>query len=164
MALVTNSYMEITLEIADRDLNKAKASVKLPAATTLAQATTFINGSLITLIQAISNGIVYGWSISLGAKETDPTVVAVEASDVQRKGSFRFRAANGTPVKLEVPSINNNFVVDFTNVLDPTATEVTDLVDLMVNGDGTVAPISNAGSSVAVFNGAFKIHRQSSAG
>lgn len=163
MALTADNYLTVTVTMQDLNLNKSDISVKLPAATTLAQAQAFL-ATLVTALDAISNAIVRATSISISSKETDPAVAAVEASDVERKGLFSFAAANNTPLSLQVPSIDTNFVINFTNLIDREATEVAAFIDLIVNGNGTVAPVSNAGSSVAIFRNAKQIHRGSSKG
>jgi len=150
--------MSVSIQVADRDLNKSDVNFKIDPATTLAAAQTLV-ANAIAALDPITNGLIYGWSISLGAEETDPAVVAVEASDVQRKGQFKFTSDIGTPMRIEVPSIDNTKVVDFSNIISNADADVAAFITFYLAN-----ALTNSGAGASQFNGAEKIHRKSSRG
>lgn len=168
MALVGTATYSVVISMVDRDNNKSTLGVSYPSGNTIANITSEVTGSLIPAIEGISDAVVSGFSIATGASETDPAVLAgaPETSDVERKGSFVFRAANGATMALEVPSVRNTLVVDGTNVLDKNDADVAAFIAAFLTaGVDGLAPSSYLGSALVALEGApKKIHRKSRKG
>lgn len=165
MALTTDPTFNVTVGVRDRDNNYRTVSASYPSTNTIDNVTDEVTGSLIPAIQGATDGVVVGYTISLGAYDY-AAPEAGESSDVERKGVFGFRANNGQTMKIEIPSIKNTLVVDGTNVLD-----ITDPLVLAVEAaymtaglDGLAATTSIGGVLAAREGVPHKIHRRSSKG
>jgi len=165
MALVQNDYYLLTATVQDRENNKSDVSFRVDLALDITDLLTAIPTTFIPLIDALTDGVIVGWGLSLGAIETAPAA-APSTSDVERKGTFMFRDTAGRPVTVQVPSISNALVVAGDNALDLTATAVDNFIDAMVGGTifGALAPQSAAGNDISRFIDARKRHRKSSKG
>lgn len=162
MALTTDAVWQCSWTFRDTDRNIGQATVCLPGATTAANVETFM-GSMSTILQALSNATLVGWSYSKGAIDPDANV-ADEASDSERKGSFTFQDANGFQSTLTIPSIDNAKVVDRSNVIPLDDTDVAAYADAIITGLGGVAPTNVRGVSYSRVVKADKTHRRSSKG
>lgn len=167
MAITLDAVALVSISVTDRDLNTRQFSFPVSSGETFADIQTFVTGSVIPAVDALVNGIVTGYSVNFSAD--DVVVVntdADEASDVERKGVFQFIAANKAISKIEIPSIDNAFVIDGTNLLNLQAPEVQALRDLWVpTGTPAVQPVTMTGSSfVNLYDIPHKIHRKSSKG
>lgn len=167
MALTPDNVWTCSASFVDRDLNGSSIAVFLPAALTFAQADTAF-AEVRTAMAVLLDSVIQGWNMGKGAHDYALVVgSAPETSDVERKGVFQWRAANGALLKLELPSIKNTYVIDGTNTIDPTDLDVIAFVDTMINttiGAGN-SPVTYLGSDlVAGFGTPHKIHRKSKKG
>jgi len=167
MALTADLVWVGSITFVDRDLNPSTVTLYAPAALTYAQAQTMLD-EVRGAMETLSDAVPSAWSLSKGAKDLALVVgSAPETSDVERKGVFQWRAANGALLKLEVPSIKNTYVIDGSNVIDPADADVTAFKDLMVNttvGAGN-SPVTYLGSDlIGSYGTAYKRHRASSKG
>lgn len=167
MAFTNDIAWSATATFQDRDRNNSTMSINLPAALTFAAAETaalaFFNAAAAT-----SDAVLYNYGLSKGATDYDLLVaLPPETSDVERKGVFQARAANGQIVKFEVPSIKNTLVVDGTNVILVADASVTAFIAAILDtglGAGNSA-VTNAGADLIANHGTpHKIHRKSSKG
>lgn len=167
MAFTSDATWAASGTFQDRDRNTASMSIRLPGALTFAQAETAAL-AVFNAAAAISDAIFYDYNLSRGAMDfAQLTALAPETADVERKGVFQCRAANGQTVKFEVPSIKNTLVVDGTNVLLASDTDVAAFIAVLQDtglGAGN-SPVTNAGSDLVANVGTpHKIHRKSSKG
>jgi hypothetical protein len=167
MALTQDVVARVTVFFVDRDSNRGTTSVYYPSANTVANIIDEVEGTLIPALQGMSDAVVDGWAINFGAD--DPAVSAADApetSDVERKGSFVFKAANGQIVSAQIPSIKNTLVVDGTNVINSADALTIAYVDAMTTaGIDGLLPTSNVASDITSIVGfGAKIHRKSSKG
>ena len=168
MALSAIPFWQVTASIADRDTNVRTFSFNLPAALTLAAATTAAE-AVITLAMVLINGTLVRYNLSTGKYETTyPATLPPEESDVERKGVFVFATATfGQHVKIELPSFNNDYVVDKTNAIDPNDADVAAFIAAVIDtglGAGN-SPVSASGADVTgLFSAPQKIHRRSTKG
>jgi len=168
MALTVSNQMTLTVKLVDREGNVSSPSFRFGA---LLDVTDFIDAIPITLVPAIaalSNAEVAGWTLTHSA--TDPDVPAVtqpvEASDVERKGRWSLRTANGHSVTVEIPSIDNTFVIDGTQSINRAATEVATFEDILIGNTllDTAFLVSNRGEAVTGVVKAVKVHVASTKG
>lgn len=163
MAIVQDGYWLVTYTFVDNDNNKGYTGVYLDGADTFADA--YTNATAIgAAMQALSNGVLAGIAMSRSAYEDalDFTTMS-EASDVERKGVFSFAGANPADrTRLEVPSINNTFVVEGSNIIDVNNATVQAFVAAVVT---TNAAVTIHGVDLTrQLNTPHKIHRGSSKG
>ena len=113
MALTATPNWEVSATVADRDKNLRSFSFNLPSALTFAAATAAAE-AIITAATALINGVIVRYGLLGGKYEsTYPATLPPEGSDVERKGVFVFNTTVfGQHVKVELPSINNDYVVD----------------------------------------------------
>lgn len=164
MALVENPGYDLSFTLQDLDLNKRGFTIRLPDGIVVDDVVAALSGTFQTLLAGISDAVLVGYSLSKSAY--DPAAVdAPESSDVERKGSFVFRATNNQLGKMEVPSIKNTLVINKTNQIDTDNAAVAAFVDFILNGlVGLGQPVTNTGASYTSLVSAEKIHRGSSRG
>jgi len=168
MALTATPNWEVSATVADRDKNLRSISFNLPSALTFAAATTAAE-AIITAAATLINGVIVRYGLLGGKYEsTYPATLPPEGSDVERKGVFVFNTTVfGQHVKVELPSINNDYVVDGSNIIDQADADVAAFVDAMVDtglGAGN-SPVSATGADITgLFGAPKKIHRKSSKG
>lgn len=163
MPLVENDYWIATITFVDNDDNRASFGVYLPGASLYADAYTDLSG-IATAAAALSNAEVLSLSLTRNAHEDALNYATIsEASDVERKAAFSFRGDN--PVvrtRLELPSIDNTFVVEGTNVIDVNNATVQAFITALLT---TAGIITNRGEVLTMVDGGpRKIHRGSSKG
>lgn len=164
MAITTDAYWQLGLTFQDRDKNTSQMQLLLPDAIVIADAVAAIDGTFGALVGALSDAVLVGYSFSRGGFDY-AAVQAAETSDVERKGSFSFRADNGQVLRVTVPSIKNTLVVDGTNKINEADASVAAFIDYILNGIvGVLAPTTNAGGNPTQVINAVKTHRGSSKG
>jgi hypothetical protein len=162
MALTLGTVWNVDVTLRDRDRNDGSISVHVPGATAEADLIDYVEDVLIPAVNALSDAEVIGYSI--GKTASDPVAATpAEASDVERKGVFTFRDAEGFTVTVSVPSIMNTLVVDNTNQIQATGAPA-DFVTAMVTGADGVAASTRRGIDLTALAAAKKTHRKSSKG
>jgi len=168
MALAATPTWQVDVSVADVDNNIRKFSFNLPNALTFAAANT---AALVVINAAITliNGVITKYNLSGGYFEnTYPATPADANSDSERKAVFVFATTvYGQLVRLELPSIKPDYVVDGSNVLDVANADVDAFVQAMIDtgiGAGN-SPVSAYGTDITgLFSVPRKIHRASSKG
>lgn len=165
MALSSDPTMTLTLSLLDRDRNVGTMSMSINNGGLLAVIETAITGTIIPAVQAITDAVVIAYTLSVGAHDHS-AAAAVEASDVERKGVFSFRAADGASYVTQVPSIKNTLVIDRSNLIDLADAAVITFVNMITDGSilGVAAPKTYLGSDIIGLVKAVKKHRGSSVG
>lgn len=157
------TVLTLTATFVDSEQNTRTASTNRPASTT----TTFAD--ILSEAQAFANVLdplslckITSMNASFGGPVEDPGTEANPAlSDVERKGSFVFLAANGSVSKLEIPGITSDVVQRKTNVIDDTNADVLALIAYMT---GASPSVTSYGVALTELKSAKKIHRKSSKG
>jgi hypothetical protein len=165
MALTNDLTMNLTLSCMDRDRNTATVSFNIANGGLLAVIELAITGTIIPAVQALMDCTVVGWSLTTGGHDFAAALPA-ESSDVERKGVFSFRAANGASYVLAVPSIKNTLVIDRTNQIDMSANAVQTFVATVLDGSilGIAHPVTYLNSDLVSLEKAVKKHRGSGVG
>jgi len=165
MALVADTTMSLTLSLMDRDRNVSTLGFNINNGGLLAVIETAISATIIPAVEAISDAAVIAWTLSVGARDHAPALPA-ESSDVERKGVFSFRAADGASYVTSVPSFKNTLVIDETNIIDKTAAAVVTFTDMVLDGSilGIAHPVTYLGSDIVNLVKAVKKHRGSGVG
>lgn len=165
MALTTDPTMGLTLTLMDRDKNVSTLGFYVVNGGLLAVIEAAITATLIPAVQAITDAVVIAWTLTTGARDYAPTLPA-ESSDVERKGVFSFRAANGASYVVAVPSIKNTMVIDETNVIDKLDASIAAFIDAVLDGSilGIAHPVTYLGSDIVSLTKAVKKHRGSGVG
>lgn len=168
MALLPGLTWDVSISFKDKDNNLSGFGFYLPAALSADDA---IAAATFIAQQAdpLSNGVLVALSASKvlfdNVAFTSPAPVE---SDVERKGVFQFQTATrGVKTKVEIPSLDNQFVAAGSNVLKMDNALVLAFQAAMLNtGLGAAnSPITVAGLDlVSAFGVPHKIHRGSSKG
>lgn len=165
MALVQRPTYDVTLSLVDRDRNVSNLSVHIPTTSLIGAVETWVTGTLIPAVTALTNAVVKAYSISTSAVDDAAVALAPEESDVERKGVFSFRAADGSAQLVSIPSLVNTVVIDETNVIDKADAAVIAFVNAILNTSaGLITPSSYLGSNIVLLDKAVKKHRGSSRG
>jgi hypothetical protein len=157
--------MSLTLSLLDRDRNIGTMSFSINNGGTLAIIEAAITGTIIPAVQAITDSVVIAYTLSTGAHDYAPAD-PVEASDVERKGVFSFRADNGASYVVAVPSIKNTMVIDRTNQINLADAAVIAFANMVTDGSilGIAHPVTYLGADIVGLVKAVKKHRGSSVG
>jgi hypothetical protein len=157
--------MSLTLSLMDRDKNVSTLGFYIVNGGLLAVIETAIADVLIPAVQAVTDAVVIAWSLTTGARDYAPTLPP-EGSDVERKGVFSFRAANGASYVVSVPSFKNTLVIDETNVINKLDGVVSDFIGVVLDGTvlGIAHPVTYLGSDIVSLTKAVKKHRGSGVG
>jgi len=165
MALIQEPTYSVTLSLVDRDRNVSTMSVHIPTTSLIGAVETWVTGTLIPAVQGITNAVVKAWSISTVAVDDAAVALAAEASDVERKGVFSFRASDGSTSIISVPSILNTVVIDETNIINKADALVIAFRDAILNTSGLLITASTyLASDLIMLDKAVKHHRGSSRG
>ena len=167
MALVADTVARVALFYVDRDNNQASVSAYYGSDNTVANIIAEVEGVLAPAVSGMVDAVLTGYSINFGADDTAVSSAnAPETSDVERKGSFVFKAANGQIVSMQLPSVKNTLVVDGTNVINSAdALTVAFVAAVTTAGVDGLQPTTNIGEPViSLERPGRKIHRGSSKG
>lgn len=105
MALTAKPTLTVTIDYIDGSGSPGRSTAHLPAATTLAQATTLVD-ALVAAIAAASDCGIISYSIATGKIETaSPSADAL--SRVEHKAQFTFRTAAGKTAQFSFPDPND---------------------------------------------------------
>lgn len=166
MALTESDQWFTSVQFQDRDKNIGTMSFYIPGAQTYAQAYTLAS-NIATLALALSDAVLL--SVQLSRAAYDPTVgsttLPAETSDVERKGVFSFKGDSPiTSTTVNIPSVNNIFVVDGSNIINPADPAVQAFILAITAGAGA-GPVSIHGDDITRHvPPAKKVHRKSSKG
>ena len=157
--------VRFVLTLEDRDRNTSNVTISLPSTTSIVD----LLGNLAAieaLVAGLSNANIVDGTISIDLRQSTAWAPAPEASDVERKAVFTFETANeGSFAKIEVPSVDNNIVIDGTNLLNPDAVSVAAFVSFMTGGVPALgAPVNGPGHDITRLLKAYKMHRGSRRG
>lgn len=167
MAIVRSSVYNITITGVDRDKNRGSIQFYVDTGNTILEVVTAISTTIIPRVQAISDMLITGWTISSVAEESDLSAQAPESSDVERKGVFSFGCSDGTTMVLQVPSFLNTLVIDGTNTINTTAAAVTNFTEMVISDAvlALVRPRNYRGVDAnSVVKAPYKRHRRNSKG
>ena len=162
-AVNLDPVLTISVTFRDGDKNVRTASTNRAATTgttfadILTEAQDFAN-----LLDPLSNCEIIAVNTSFGGPVVDDLVEGTQTfSDVERKGSFVFRAANGSTSKIEIPGIDSDILLTGTNIIDPNNADVVAFVNWMT---GATPSVTGYGVALTELMSAKKIHRKSSEG
>jgi len=161
MALVQDSAWSAIVSFTDNDANIARFGLNVIGTDDYDAAYTKVS-AVATAAAALSNGQIYSISLSKGAFEDALNYATIsESSDVERKLVVQMRGDDpNIKTKIEVPSVNNAFIVDGSNVADVNNATVAALVTALVAN-----AVTNRGEALTMVQGVpHKIHRKSSKG
>lgn len=164
MALTLSPVYDIAITLIDLDWNSSSMSLHFPASEAIATVEAFVVSDVIPAIQGISNAVVKSWSITRSAIDNAAVADAPEESDVERKGVFSFRAADGSAYTIGVPSLINDVVIDRTNLINTGDTLVVAFLDAMITGGTGALPSTYLASDIVRLDHARKTHRGSRGG
>lgn len=166
MAITPSPTYNVSVSLVDRDKNRSSVSFHVPTTVTVGALADQMGSSLLPAITGVSDAVIESWSITLSATDQDAVDLAPESSDVERKGVFSFRAANGAPFVCQVPSIKNTVVIDETNIIDREDADVAAFITA-VTDPGLLElgkPATYLGSDIVRLDKAVKKHRGSGRG
>lgn len=150
----------ITVSVEDRDKETATMDFYVDTVNTILEIDTAVTTYFRPRIAAITNGIVRRVTVTTSWSDDDPAL-PIEASDVERKGAFSFRAANSASYRLEVPSFRNELVIDRSRTINTADPAVAAFVELVTSPTllALVRPRTYLGSDITALESAEKIFR-----
>lgn len=157
--------VRFALTLEDRDYNKSNCTISLPSTTSIVDLVANL-AAIEALIAGISNANIVDGTISIDLRQATAWEPAPEASDVERKAVFTFATENdGSFAKIEVPSVDNDVVMDGSNLLRLDAVSVAAFIGFMTGGMAPIAtPVNGPGHEITRLLRAYKMHRGSRKG
>lgn len=165
MAFVQRPVFGINFTFEDRDKNKSTVGLYVDTSNTMLELEAAIGGYYRPNLVALSDATLVSYSVTTVWEET-AVALAPETADVERKGVFSFRAANGAPFVMSVPSIRNSLIVDRSKIINATDADVAAFIaNMLSSGPLAIArPRTYLGSDLSSFTKAEKHHRGSTRG
>ncbi len=156
--------VQYSATIVDRERNRRQATAYRNGFATLAEVEAFL-AAFEAAIAAITNGYIVGGSISIPLIQTTVPTEPLPplGSDVQRKGTFVFRKADGTVAKFEVPSLDNTLVNAGGNNLNLSAAPII-AYDAFMRNNAVLGSVGGDGIALTELISARKTHRGDSRG
>jgi hypothetical protein len=141
----------------------SSGSVRLPYGTTFATARSFAL-ELARAAERVTDGQIEGVGISL-TMEFEDSAAAQVGSDVERCGVFIYESLVADDrYLLQLPSVRTTMLESLGQWagigIDQVAPAIVALVNLLITGDGTVAPISLDGNDLVTLNAAYLQYRK----
>lgn len=132
---MSSAAWEITYTFLDNRLKQSITSVKLPHTTTLAHVTEFAT-TVAEIVDRLSSSKLGAININtptiLGGFTVKP--IAGFTSDNEEKGVFLFNTSYREPVSMSIPGFKDSLVIDGSNEIDTSDTDVAALITLMIDG------------------------------
>ena len=156
---------QVIYTVIDDDGDRATTSINIPTGFSLSQIVEFGAG-MATLIDAVLDGRVESCEVAFSVDVADLTNNIVgTSSDVEEIGAFKFTTANGFPVNMNLPGLDEGFVGVGTDDLDVALPAVAALITAMETGiatsGGTIAPCDVGEDTIALTNSARERFRAS---
>lgn len=119
----------------DRKGKTATTEVKIPTGLDLQNMIEFAQ-DLASLIDPITNGVIIGVSIGISVDTSSLALTSAAGStaDVEEKGSFQFATALPSYTTVNIPCISDTDVVDFSDEIDTSDTDIAAFITAMVSG------------------------------
>lgn len=142
----------VTVTIEDGKGKQSTLSINIPPATTTANAGGFIN-SVLPLIDAVIQGriiragLCYGITLPGGLN-----AVASPDSDVEEGAKFSFISAAPFKTAFRIPTFTESLILAGTKSVDIADTDVDALIDMIVTGNGSVAPVDSRDVDISALN------------
>lgn len=165
MAFTANGTTKMIFTFEDRDKNTSRLTLYVPGLALVEDVAAWATGAGATLLQALSNALITDISINQNFKQ-DTYVQPVEASDVERKGTFTFGDGIGTST-FNIPSFINEKVVDNTQIINTADTAVAAFIAAMIDAglfDAYGLANYRGEQLIELVNAPKKTHRGSSKG
>ena len=125
--------------------------VRVPTGFTIAQYTSFVQ-DLAQAVCDITGCLITGASINLSFSLTGLNTIASSAANVAAKMFLKIRSAvAGFFAKMSIPTfLGDTLVVAGTDQIDTADTDVSALITILEDGNGTVIPCDKYGNALAV--------------
>lgn len=142
----------IVVTIEDGKGEESTLTVNIPTATTVANATTYIN-TLLPLIDALISGrikrvgLCYAVALPGGLSAT-----ANALSDVEEGAKFSFISTAPHKTSLRIPTFNETLFLSGTTQVDIADTDVDAFIDAIIAGSGGVLPVDSRDADVTALN------------
>jgi len=141
----------ITYSMGDGKFKFSDIEVKLPDSATFPQIDEFAQ-TFAPTIQALAGGLIGSIHITAIRSGYTGKPNADFDSDIEEKGVFMFETL-GAEMRMSIPTFKEAFIIDGTDLIDQSATEVATFLSIMISGltllDSTVLqPVNGRGDDV----------------
>lgn len=156
---------QVIYTVLDDDGDRATTTINIPTGFSLSQIGEF-GAAMATLVDAILHGKVesaeVSFSVDISALINN---ITGGTSDVEEIAAFKFTAANGFPVNVNLPGMDEGFVAPGTDDLDQSLPAVAAFITAMETGiavtGGTISPCDVGESDIVATNSARERFRAS---
>jgi len=135
-----------TITFTDESNKTSTTEIMLPAATTLAQAQTFML-ALAQSVELLSDAQIRKVSVSAGYDPAGADL-AVQGNTVEEKAQFALKTAAGKTAKFAVPAAKQAYRIPTTRNVDLADPDIMALTTILTTGSGGVAPVDSNGSDL----------------
>jgi len=131
MAFSSPPAANVVFDLLDETSDVGKFVLHVASSALVADVKT-ASGGLVPLLQAITDCVVLGYSITYPVKDNAPATPAAD-SRVENKGLFNFNTANSRTSLIQVPGIKPDLVFP-TGVIDVANTDVDAFLAAIISG------------------------------
>jgi len=156
---------QVIYTVIDDDGDRATTTINIPTGFSLSQIGEF-GAAMATLIDAILDGKVESAEVSFSVDISGLTNnIAGGSSDVEEIGAFKFTTADGYPVNINLPGLDEGMVAVGTDDLDQALPAVAAFITAIETGvavtAGTISPCDVGESDIIATNSARERFRAS---
>lgn len=152
MAWRKQGVQTVTYTLRDYNGDTSTMQLNVPDTVILEDVDTWAKGTGLANLEALTDAVVVGISINQSYYDDAPATPP-STSNVERKGSFTFRADNGLTMNIQVPSIDRSLVVPGSHLLTGAAV---DAFVAMVVDEGLFDLVGLVSASGAKLTGLYK--------
>lgn len=146
--------------VLDNKGKSSKTEIKIPISTPITAAIA-VAQQAATLIAALTKGRITSAKVCFGLNLA--TSAAAADADAQEKMMLTFRDANNLYGKMSIPTLDETKVISGSDRIDVFDADVVALINLLVTGDGTIAPVVVRGGSIDEVTQAREVFRTTKA-
>jgi hypothetical protein len=146
-AIAAVGGVSLNVAFTDKTGQSSNTTINLPDTATLAQVEAYAL-AVLQAIELLSDCLISGATVSIQYGVTGAAAAVAGGNYAEDKGVFAFRTAAGKKSQVSIPGIKEAFRVVGGRTIDTTNVSVTAFTDLIVTGDGVIAPVDTNGEDL----------------
>jgi hypothetical protein len=139
-AIAAVGGISLNVSFTDKTGQTSNTTINVPATATLVQVEAYAL-ALLQAMEPLSDCLISGATVSIGYGITGANAAVAAGNYAEDKGVFSFRTAAGKKSQLTIPGIKEAYRTVGARSIDTTDVDIAAFTTLIVDGDGTIAPV-----------------------
>jgi hypothetical protein len=145
--ITASGGLTVNIGFTDKTNKTATTRVNLPASATLPQAEAYAL-ALLQALEVLSDCLISSCSISVGYAVAGANAAVAAGNYAEDKGQFSFQTAAGKTSLISIPGVKETMRSAGARTINTADAAITTFTDLVVTGDGTLAPVDSNGEDL----------------